>query len=105
MKDDITKHAEERRQARSVRLKDCDAFQAWADCETPQSGGAFGVSLSHHAATQAVKAGLSHDQVSRLRRLYMIVADGQVVTLYRRARPRRDARRQDRRSFKAWGRA
>jgi hypothetical protein len=104
MEDMMTNHAKKRQNARSFRDKDIAAFHAWADSETIHKGSAFGLSLSEQAAVRAREAGLGIDQISRLRRIYMIVADGQVITLYRRPTPRRDARRNTRLSLRAWGR-
>jgi hypothetical protein len=104
MNDEMTAHAEVRRGERSIRQSDCDVFQEWADLEVPTSRNAIQLSWSRLAAARALKAGVRPEQVWRSRRIVMVVADGRVVTLYRRSAPRLDGRGRQRKSLKGWGR-
>lgn len=112
MLDHLTHHARSRQQERSVRADDLAAFQDWADEETARRDGAVALKLSQQAAAKAIAAGASPSQAERLRKLVLIVKDGCVLTLYRRApcrryvRPdqRRDGRRQLRARLSQWGR-
>lgn len=96
MRDQLTNHALLRGTQRSVRQSDFDAFQYFADSEEPMRGGAVRLTLSVKAARNARESGLQSDQIARLCRFVWIVADGRVVTQYRRPA---------RRSFDRFGRA
>jgi hypothetical protein len=104
MHDVMTEHARARRGERSIRQSDCDVFQDWADLENPVCGNAIQLSWSRHAQARALKAGVRPEQVRRCTRIVMVVADGRVVTLYRRSEPRMDGRGHPRKSLRAWGR-
>lgn len=104
MHDVMTKHAEARRDERSIRQSDCEVFQDWADLEVPACGNAIHLSWSRQAAARALMAGVRPEQVLRSRRIVMVVADGSILTLYRRSAPRLDGRGRQRKSLKAWGR-
>lgn len=84
MQDTFTRHARQRCDERSIRHSDINAFHHFADVEEPASRGAVTLSLSAKGGRQALEAGLPRDQVARLRRLIWVVAEGQVLTQYRR---------------------
>lgn len=84
MHDQLTHHALQRCKQRSIRQSDFDAFQYFADSEEPMRGGAVRLTFSLKAARRARELGVPNDQIARLCRFVWIVADGRVVTQYRR---------------------
>ena len=68
---------------RSIRGQDLAVWELYADREKPAPGGAIHLELSHAATEEAQAAGVPADQLRRLRKLRVVVADGAALTVYR----------------------
>jgi hypothetical protein len=81
----MTKHARTRAAQRSIRSADLKMWEHFADREEHAPGGATYLQISHSAAEEARAAGIPFDQLRRLRRIRVVVADGAAITVYRTA--------------------
>lgn len=82
-RDFLTKHARKRCTERSIRADDVELCQRFADRAKPSGKDAMYVELSDRGADEARAAGIPADQIRRLRRIRVVVADGAALTVYR----------------------
>lgn len=83
----LTTHAKSRLTDRSVRASDLDCLLEWADGSRHRPGGADAISLTPRALADAQGSGVDADVLRRIRHLTVVIADGRIVTVYRRSSP------------------